>query len=246
MKFTLSWLKELLETDASAEQIAEACTHLGFELESLENPAEALKPFRIARVVEARAQSDGGRHDPLPTLVEAKAVRIGESLWAPLFTAVVEPNSFTATVEQARRKERPASLDEFWKQFDDAGSRSAGQKVVSAWLAAGHRTRLGPNHIVLEAAGPSKSGRRTVAVVYTDGHVMVPFHSYAGVNSGIPVDAVTTDAFRTKADAIFGFEPTAKIASTVAGWVQPGREQELLDFCHSVAEAYADALEQQS
>ena len=178
-------------------------------------------------------------------LVEARAVRIGDSPWAPLFTAVVEPNSFTATVEQARRKEGPASFEEFWKQFGDAESRSAAQKVVDAWLAAGHRTRLGPNHVVLEAAGPSKSGRRTVAVVYADGHVMVPFHSYAGVNSRIPVDAVTADAFRANADAIFGFDPTAKIATTEPGWVKPGREQDLIGFCQSVAEAYADALDLQ-
>jgi len=34
MKFTLSWLKDYLDTDASAEEIAEALTHLGLELES--------------------------------------------------------------------------------------------------------------------------------------------------------------------------------------------------------------------
>ena len=34
-------------------------------------------------------------------LVEARAVRIEDSLWAPLFSAVVEPNVFTATVEQS-------------------------------------------------------------------------------------------------------------------------------------------------
>jgi hypothetical protein len=178
-------------------------------------------------------------------LVEAKAVRIGASEWAPLFTAVVEPNTFTATVEQARRKELPASLDEFWEQFDDAGALSATREVVAAWHAAGHRTRLGPNHIVLEAAGPSKSGRRTVAVLYADGRVMVPFHSYAGSNSGIPVDAVTTDDFRAEANALFGFNPSAQMASTVPGWLQPRRAGELLSFCSTVADAYAAALDLQ-
>lgn len=176
-------------------------------------------------------------------LVEARAVRIGGSSWAPLFRAVVEPNTFTATVEQARRKERPATLDDLLEQFDEPGSRSATAAVVDAWLEDGHRTRLGPNHVVLEAAGPSKSGRRTVAVLYTDGHVMVPFHSYAGVNSGIPIDAVTTEEFRANADAIFGFDPSSKIATTVEGWLRPGREEDLLGFCRSVAQAYADALE---
>jgi hypothetical protein len=35
-------------------------------------------------------------------LVEAKAVRIEGSPWAPLFTAVVEPNAFTASVDRTK------------------------------------------------------------------------------------------------------------------------------------------------
>ncbi|MGQ7790988.1 phenylalanine--tRNA ligase subunit beta [Faunimonas sp. B44] len=61
MKFTLSWLKDHLETEASAEEIAEALTHIGLELESLTNPAEALRPFVIARVLEARQHPNADR-----------------------------------------------------------------------------------------------------------------------------------------------------------------------------------------
>jgi phenylalanyl-tRNA synthetase beta chain len=61
MKFTLSWLKDYLDTDASAEEIAAALTALGLELESLENPAEALKPFVIAEVLEARRHPNADR-----------------------------------------------------------------------------------------------------------------------------------------------------------------------------------------
>ena len=61
MKFTLSWLKDYLDTDASAEEIAEALTHLGLELEELSNPAEKLKPFVIASVVEARQHPNADR-----------------------------------------------------------------------------------------------------------------------------------------------------------------------------------------
>ncbi|NJC34925.1 phenylalanyl-tRNA synthetase beta chain [Sphingomonas jejuensis] len=53
MKFTLSWLKDHLDTDASPEAIAETLTRIGLEVEGVENPAEALKPFRIARVLTA-------------------------------------------------------------------------------------------------------------------------------------------------------------------------------------------------
>ncbi len=53
MKFTLSWLKDHLETDAPAEQIAEKLTAIGLEVEELSNPAEALAPFKVARVLTA-------------------------------------------------------------------------------------------------------------------------------------------------------------------------------------------------
>lgn len=53
MKFTLSWLKEHLETTASVDAIVEALTRIGLEVEGVENPAEALKPFTIAHVLTA-------------------------------------------------------------------------------------------------------------------------------------------------------------------------------------------------
>lgn len=175
-------------------------------------------------------------------LVEARAVRIGESPWAPLFTSVVEPNVFTATVEQVKRGEVPSSIDEFWEQFDAPEKLSATQTVLSRWLGAGYRRRLGPNHMVLEAAGPSKSGVRTVVAIYSDGRVMVPFGSYAGQNSGIPVEALTGDEFRTNADVLFGFSGTETMARTVEGWLTQDRVEPLLDFCFTVATAYQEAL----
>jgi phenylalanyl-tRNA synthetase beta chain len=53
MKFSLEWLKEHLDTDASAEAIAEKLTAIGLEVESVSNPAEALAPFRVAKVLTA-------------------------------------------------------------------------------------------------------------------------------------------------------------------------------------------------
>ena len=53
MKFTLSWLKDHLDTEATVEAIAEALTDLGLEVEGIEDPAAALGPFRICRVIEA-------------------------------------------------------------------------------------------------------------------------------------------------------------------------------------------------
>jgi phenylalanyl-tRNA synthetase beta chain len=53
MKFSLSWLKQHLDTDVDAKTIADKLTAIGLEVEGLENPAEALAPFRVAKVLTA-------------------------------------------------------------------------------------------------------------------------------------------------------------------------------------------------
>ena len=53
MKFSLSWLKDHLDTNADAATIAETLNRIGLEVEDVHNPAEALKPFRVARVLNA-------------------------------------------------------------------------------------------------------------------------------------------------------------------------------------------------
>ena len=61
MKFTLSWLKEHLETDASVEEIAETLTDLGLEVEGVENPMDALSAFTIGKVIGAEKHPDADR-----------------------------------------------------------------------------------------------------------------------------------------------------------------------------------------
>jgi len=61
MKFTLSWLKEYLETDASLEDIITALNDTGLEVEGVENMAEALKGFTVGKVKEARQHPDADR-----------------------------------------------------------------------------------------------------------------------------------------------------------------------------------------
>jgi phenylalanyl-tRNA synthetase beta chain len=53
MKFTLSWLKEHLDTDASLDEVAKTLTMIGLEVEAIEDKAKALEPFKIVRVVSA-------------------------------------------------------------------------------------------------------------------------------------------------------------------------------------------------
>lgn len=60
MKFTLSWLKDHLDTDAPLDRIVERLTAIGLEVEHVDDKA-SLKPFVIARVVSAVQHPDADR-----------------------------------------------------------------------------------------------------------------------------------------------------------------------------------------
>ena len=61
MKFTLSWLKEHLDTDETVEKLAEKLTMIGLEVEGLEDKAKQLAPFTIARVISAEQHPNADR-----------------------------------------------------------------------------------------------------------------------------------------------------------------------------------------
>lgn len=53
MKFTLSWLKDHLDTTASVDEVAATLNRIGLEVEGVENPGEKLAAFKVARVLTA-------------------------------------------------------------------------------------------------------------------------------------------------------------------------------------------------
>jgi phenylalanyl-tRNA synthetase beta chain len=53
MKFTLSWLKEHLDTTATLTEVRDTLTRLGLEVEGITNPGETFKGFVVGYVVEA-------------------------------------------------------------------------------------------------------------------------------------------------------------------------------------------------
>jgi phenylalanyl-tRNA synthetase beta chain len=53
MKFTLAWLKEHLDTDASLAEVTDKLTMIGLEVENIENPAEKFAPFKVVEVISA-------------------------------------------------------------------------------------------------------------------------------------------------------------------------------------------------
>src|SRR3982750_825647 len=61
MKFTLSWLKEHLATNATVQQVVDAMTMAGLEVEGVEDPAAKLAKFTVAKVIEAHQHPNADR-----------------------------------------------------------------------------------------------------------------------------------------------------------------------------------------
>ena len=61
MKFTLSWLKDHLETHADVETIGDTLTRIGLEVEAIEDKAKALSAFTVAEVISAEPHPDADR-----------------------------------------------------------------------------------------------------------------------------------------------------------------------------------------
>src|ERR1700726_1219264 len=61
MKFTLSWLKDHLDTEEPVEKLADKLTMIGLEVENIEDKAKALAPFTIARVISAEQHPNADR-----------------------------------------------------------------------------------------------------------------------------------------------------------------------------------------
>ncbi len=79
MKFTLSWLKDHLKTKATVDEIATKLSAIGLEVESVDNPAENLEAFRVARIVEA------GKH---PNADKLQVIQVEVEKGAPLLEVV--------------------------------------------------------------------------------------------------------------------------------------------------------------
>jgi phenylalanyl-tRNA synthetase beta chain len=61
MKFTLSWLKDHLDTSDTLDTITETLTRVGLEVEGVEDRAKALSAFTIAYVIEAKQHPNADR-----------------------------------------------------------------------------------------------------------------------------------------------------------------------------------------
>ncbi len=87
MKFTLAWLKEHLDTDATLTTIVDKLTMIGLEVEKVVDRGKLLAPFSIARVISAEQHPnadrlrvcmvDTGSGDPVQVVCGAPNARAG-------------------------------------------------------------------------------------------------------------------------------------------------------------------------
>ena len=61
MKFTLSWLKDHLDTSASLAEIVDTLTRVGLEVESVDDPSRKYDGFVVASVIEAKPHPNADR-----------------------------------------------------------------------------------------------------------------------------------------------------------------------------------------
>ncbi len=94
MKFTLSWLKDHLDTNATVDEIAVALTRVGLEVESVEDKAKALGDYTIAYVISAEQHPNAdrlrvcmvetGQGEPVQVVCGAPNARTGmKSVFSP-------------------------------------------------------------------------------------------------------------------------------------------------------------------
>src|ERR1700742_2415012 len=94
MKFTLSWLKDHLETEASLDEIVATLTRIGLEVEGVEDPARRLAGFSTAYVISAEQHPnadklrvcmvDTGSGEPVQVVCGAPNARTGmKSVFSP-------------------------------------------------------------------------------------------------------------------------------------------------------------------
>src|SRR5918995_1455483 len=94
MKFTLSWLKEHLDTETPLDAIVETLTRVGLEVEAVSDKTKAFSGFTVARVIETRQHPnadrlrvcivDTGAGEPVQVVCGAPNARTGmKGVFAP-------------------------------------------------------------------------------------------------------------------------------------------------------------------
>lgn len=181
MKFTLSWLKDHLDTDASLDDILYALTDLGLEVEEVHNPADRLKEFTIAKVLHAEKHPDADKLKVCNVLTdegESQIVCGAPNAREGITVVLCKPGSYipgldiTIKVGNIRgveshgmmASERELELSDEHNGIIELPSGDVGQKFID-WLAENDPAKVDPViEIAITPNRPDALGVRGIAL----------------------------------------------------------------------------------
>jgi phenylalanyl-tRNA synthetase beta chain len=154
MKFTLSWLKHHLETDASLSEIGERLTALGLEVEDIHDPAKDLAGFIVGHVIaaEKHPNADRLRVCKVETGLETLQVVCGApNARAGLKVILARPGTFIPATGDVLKKGKVRDVES--------------QGMMCSW----RELKLGEDHDgIAELAADIPAGARLIDIVSFD------------------------------------------------------------------------------
>ena len=180
MKFTLSWLKDHLETDASLADIEYALTDLGLEVEETVNPAAKLAPFTIAKVLHAEQHPDADRLRVCKVLTDEGEKQIvcgAPNARAGITVVLCKPGDYVPGIDTTlgigkirgveshgmMASERELELSDEHNGIIELPSGEVGQKFID-WLAINRPGTVDPMiHIKITPNRPDALGIHGIA-----------------------------------------------------------------------------------
>ncbi len=181
MKFTLSWLKDHLETDASVDDITDTLTDLGLEVEGIENPAARLADFTIGKVLHAEQHPDADRLRVCRVLTDEGELQIicGAPNARTGITAVIaKPGTYVPGIDTTigvgkirgieshgmMCSEREMELSDEHDGIIELPSGAVGERFID-WLAENDPARVDPViEIAITPNRPDALGVRGIAL----------------------------------------------------------------------------------
>ncbi len=164
MKFTLSWLKDHLETDAALGAIVDTLTRVGLEVEAVVDPAARLAGFTVARVIAA---------DPHPNADRLRVCLVDAGTGAPVQVVCGAPNARTGMLSV----------------FSPPGAFIPGKNIT---LAAGVIRGVVSNGMLCSEAELELSDEHDGIIdLPADAPVGAPYAAYAGLDDPV-IDVALT------------------------------------------------------
>ncbi|KIN65391.1 Phenylalanyl-tRNA synthetase beta chain [Sulfitobacter noctilucae] len=180
MKFTLSWLKDHLDTQASVEEICETLTDLGLEVEGVEDRGAKLRDFTIGYVKSAEKHPDADRLNVCQVETDEGVMQIicgAPNARAGITVVVAKPGVYVPGIDTTigvgkirgvesfgmMASEREMELSEEHDGIIELPSGEVGQSFVD-WLAANDPAKVDPViEIAITPNRPDALGVRGIA-----------------------------------------------------------------------------------